>query len=189
MPDAIPKTAKMVFQGKIFQVWQWEQKMFDGSTEIFEKICRPATIEIIATVGDKIIIEEQSQPRHKNFISLVSGRQEKGESALATAKRELLEETGYKSNNWKLFLKHSGQGKVLHETFYFVAKDCKKAKEQSLDAGEKIKIKLAGFEEFLALTDEPKFWISPIFINYLLRARFDQGAKAELKALLFGGVG
>ena len=27
----IPSYAKMVFKGKLFEVWQWEQKMFDGT--------------------------------------------------------------------------------------------------------------------------------------------------------------
>lgn len=182
----MPLNAKMVFQGKIFEVWQWQQKMFDGSFETFEKICRPATIEVIATLGNKIIIEEQSQPDHKKFISLVSGRAEPGEAPLTTAKRELLEETGYASNNWQVFMKHRGSGKVIHETFYFIAKDCKKIKEPALDVGEKIKTKLITFGQLLALADELRFWVSPIFINYLLRARFVPKQKAEFKKLLFG---
>jgi len=52
----IPSNAKLAFKGVIFEVWQWEQEMFDGTTEIFERIWRLPTVEIIATVGDKILI-------------------------------------------------------------------------------------------------------------------------------------
>jgi len=117
--------------------------MFDGSTEIFEKICRPATIEIIATVGDKIIIEEQSQPRHKNFISLVSGRQEKGESALATAKRELLEETGYKADDWKCLGAFSIDGnRGFGKAHIYLARDLHKVAEPDPDDLEDAQIQI-----------------------------------------------
>ena len=34
----VPKQAKRVFKGVIFDVYQWEQEMFDGTKEIFEKL-------------------------------------------------------------------------------------------------------------------------------------------------------
>ena len=87
----IPAHAKRVFSGRIFDVYQWEQEMFDGTTETFEPIWRLPTVEIIATVGDKILIEEQDQPDRKNNITLVAGRADHSEDMLAEAKRELLE--------------------------------------------------------------------------------------------------
>ena len=39
----LPKNAKRVFKGKIFDVYQWDQKMFDNSVEIFEKMKRTDT--------------------------------------------------------------------------------------------------------------------------------------------------
>lgn len=37
----IPENAKLVFKGKIFDTYQWEQEMYDGSRVTFEKIKRP----------------------------------------------------------------------------------------------------------------------------------------------------
>src|SRR5882757_3955251 len=99
----IPPQAKKVFQGVIFSVYQWQQEMFDGSTETFEMLKRPNTIEVIATQGDKILISRQSQPNKENFYSLFGGRAEEGEDPLVTAKRELLEESGLESDDWELF--------------------------------------------------------------------------------------
>jgi ADP-ribose pyrophosphatase len=95
----LPANAQLVFKGVIFEVWQWEQEMFDGTKETFERIWRSPTVEVIAAVGDKILIEEQSQPDRKNIISLASGRADQGEDVMAEAKRELLEETGYASDD------------------------------------------------------------------------------------------
>src|SRR3990167_5280393 len=52
----IPDTAKRVFRGQIFDVYQWPQKMFDNSTQTFEMLRRPDTIAVIAVVEDKILI-------------------------------------------------------------------------------------------------------------------------------------
>ena len=183
--QSFPDNAELVFKGEIFEVWQWEQELFDGSKTTFEKIWRVPTVEIIATVGDKILIEKQDQPDRKNNICLVSGRADQSEDMLVEAKRELLEETGCASDDWELFLKHGGDGKVIHEVYYFIARNCRKIQEQKLDAGEKIETVLVNFEEFVKLTEEKNFWVSPEFINYILRLQFNPQLKEEFRKKLF----
>lgn len=185
LQKGLPVDAKRVFKGEIFEIWQWEQKMFDGTTQAFEKAWRFPTVEIIATVGEKILIEEQDQPDRTDNITLVSGRADRSDDMLSEAKRELMEETGYQSDDWELFLKHERDGKILHDTHYFVARNCKKAGEQHLDAGEKIKTKLVTFEDFLKLTEKPNFWVSPEFVIFLLRIQLDEKKKKSFKKLLF----
>src|SRR5258708_26560324 len=90
----IPKVAKQVFKEQIFQVYQWQQKMFDGSFKTFEKIKRQDTVVIIPIVGNKIVILKQKQPNTGWYYSEPSGRMDKAnESPKAAALRELLEET------------------------------------------------------------------------------------------------
>ncbi|MBI4173765.1 MAG: NUDIX domain-containing protein, partial [Candidatus Aenigmarchaeota archaeon] len=89
----MPASAKRVFHGEIYDIWQWPQQLFDGSMATFERASRPDVVEIIATTNRKIIMERQRQPDCKPFICLPSGRVE-GNNPLANAKRELLEETG-----------------------------------------------------------------------------------------------
>ncbi len=181
----LPKDAKRVFKGIIFDVYQWQQTMFDGSVSTFEKVTRPPTVEVIATVGDKILIEYQDQPDRKNTINLVSGRVE-SEDILSEAKRELLEETGYVSDDWFLFLKHENDGKVLHDVYYYIARNCKKIQDPKPDSGEIIEVKLIGFDELFELADKPDFWTGPEFIIYLLKLRVDLKQKEEFRKLLFG---
>jgi len=181
----LPPNARLVFKGVIFEVWQWDQKMFDGTTEVFERIWRCPTVEIIAAVGDRIIIEDQEQPDRKDIISLPGGRADRSEDLLEEAKRELLEETGYESADWDLLLTHGKNNKVIHEVCYFIARDCKKVKEPELDSGEKIETSSITFEEFLALSDDPHFWTSPEFIVYLLMAKSDPKKAEELRERIF----
>src|SRR3989344_9686996 len=91
----IPGHAKRVFKGVLFDVYQWEQKMFDGSTAIFEKLKRPDTVVVFPVLPDgRIILTEQEQPGKEAFIGATGGRVDVGEEILQTAHRELLEESG-----------------------------------------------------------------------------------------------
>ncbi len=181
----LPENAKLVFKGVIFEVWQWEQKMFDGTNATFEKVWRFPTVEIIATVGDKILFEKQTQPDRDETVNLVSGRGDEGETPLESAKRELLEETGYISDNWNLILEHQMGTKVLHDIYYYVAKDCRKIQEPNLDAGEKIETKLITFEELIDLSQNPRFWVASQFVNILTEARYDEKKKENLRKSIF----
>ena len=95
----IPDTAKRVFKGKLFDIYQWPQIMFDGSTATYEGLKRTDTVNIFpVTKEGKIILGKQDQPGVKTFIGGFGGRMEEGEDPIQAAKRELLEETGLKSS-------------------------------------------------------------------------------------------
>ena len=183
--EGLPINAKLVFKGIMFEVWQWEQEMFDGSIQTFERIWREPTVHVIATVGDKILIEEQDQPDRKNTINLVAGRADHGDGMLEEAKRELLEETGHKSDDWELLFLNSTHGKLLYDSHFFIARNCKKVQEQNLDPGEKITPKLIDYKDFLMLTEEPRFWCSQEFVLFLLHLQMDPAKKEEFRKRLF----
>lgn len=44
----IPREAELVFRGEIYKVYQWPQKMPDGSVKTFEMLRRPDTVMVIA---------------------------------------------------------------------------------------------------------------------------------------------
>jgi len=187
MRDPIPSHAKMVFKGKIFEVWQWEQKMFDGSIMIFERLRRPNTVQSVATVGDKILLQTQQQPdKMEPFPSLPGGRCDSfDEDPLEAAKRELLEETGYVSDDWTLWKEQNPVGKIQWTIYTFIARNCRKQQEPQLDAGEKITTHLIDFEEFLMLSEHPYFYEKELAVS-LFRARFSQKERKKLKNLIFG---
>ena len=183
--NKLPKNAKRVFKGKIFEVWQWPQKMYDGSRETFEMLKRPDTAQVIPVVGDKILILNQKQPDSpKAFCSLPGGRRDKGETALNSAKRELLEETGYVARDWRLLKKINPVGKIVWTVYTYVARDCIYWQPPRPDAGEKITTKLISFDEFLALADNPDFYEKEL-VNYMLSARADKKVYKKFHKILF----
>ncbi len=180
----IPEHAKMVFKGKIFEVWQWEQTLFDGTKATFERLKRPDTVEILVTVGDKILVQKEQQPDTEEFMSTPAGRIYEGEDPITAARRELLEETGYVSEDWELVTQEMPLGKMEWVIYLFIARNCVKKQDADPGVGEKVWPFLVSFEEFLQLSDDPTF--RSITTRQLLwRARLDPKKKEELRAILF----
>lgn len=183
--NKLPLNAKRVFKGEIFEVWQWEQKMYDGTMEIFEKLKRSNTAEVIATVGDKILIQAQSQPdKSEAFTSIPGGRCEEGEEPLATAKRELLEETGYVSDDWDLWIEQNLVAKIIWTVYTYIARNCVYCHPPYLDSGEKITTRLISFDDFLMLSEDKNFYEKEL-ASALYRARFDKKFRESFFKLLF----
>jgi 8-oxo-dGTP pyrophosphatase MutT (NUDIX family) len=181
----IPKTAKRAFKGIIFDVYHWRQKMFDGSIETFECLDRPDTVQVIVVSGKRLLIAKQRQPHKKNyFYSFFGGRVMKGEAALDAAKRELLEEAGLVSQNWKLYKTFSPQGKIRWAIYYFIARDCQKEKKQNLDSGEKIKVKSINFNQLIELIVEDNMGGRDLALE-ILKLKLKRGGLESLRKMLF----
>lgn len=182
----LPEHAKRVFKGLLFEVWQWAQKMYDGTEVVFESVVRDDSATVIATVGEKIVIEDQEQPDWSLLaVSLPGGRCDFDEDPLVCAKRELLEETGYASEEWELWKKHDPAGKVRWTEYIYIARNCALSQAPHLDAGEKIAARLISFDEFLALGENPAFYSRELVVP-LVRARYDARAREWLRREIFG---
>lgn len=148
----IPDKAKCVFKGEIFDVYQWDQELYDGSTAVFEMLKRPDTIQVLAIVDDKLIILEDEQPNRLAMLTPPGGRVDlEDESPLAAAKRELKEETGYELSDWRLVQVVKPASKIEWFIYIFVAWGKATLSQQTLDAGEKIDVRQVALEEFKAL--------------------------------------
>ena len=183
MNTKIPEKAKRVFKGTIFEVYQWEQEMFDGSTATFEMLKRPNTIEVIAVKGDKIFMNLQSQPNKHNFYSLFGGRGEENEDPQVTAKRELLEESGMESDDWEFVKSYQPVHKIDWEIYLFIARDCKKVSEPKLDPGEKIETLELTFDEFVKKIEHDEYWGNQLVMDILRMEK--EGTLNAFKEKLF----
>lgn len=179
----IPDNAKRVFKGVIFDAYQWEQKLFDGSKATFEKIKRLDTVVVFAVLPDgKIILTEQEQPGKEPFIAATGGRVEEGEDVLSAAKRELLEESGYEAEKYILWDAQQPLSKVDWAVYTFIAKGLKKVADIHPDAGEKIILKPVSFDEFIELGENELFYEKEIVLK-LLEAKLYPEKKKELRKL------
>lgn len=168
----IPKNARKVFTGEIYQVFQWPQKMYDGSTATFEMLGRPDTVKTIAIVTPeelaelngakktkddnepKAIITRQKQPRTDWFYDFPGGRaDEEDTDELAAAKRELKEETGLEFRSWKLIEAKQPFEKTDWIVYTFIASGLSSQGQQELDAGEIIELEAVTLDELKKLAE------------------------------------
>ena len=181
----IPDHAKKVFEGVIFDVYHWDQEMFDGTHATFEALKKRDSVTILAVCDNKIILNHEEQPGRPAFMALPGGLCERGDEPQESAIRELLEETGMESDDWQQWfvsdpLEHA---KIEWSNYFYIARNCKKIKEQSLDAGEKIEVTFATFEEFLEFRHNPKARNKDLF-PILEKAATDETEKQTLQDLL-----
>jgi len=152
----IPVEAKCAFSGAIYDVYQWQQEMYDGSFETFEMLRRADTVKIIAINDDKIVVTYQKQPTKNWFYDYPGGRIDAADKdELDGAKRELLEETGMRFKNWKLIEVHQPFNKIDWLVYTFLATDFIDQTEQRLDAGEKIEVREVTLDQIRKYAEEP----------------------------------
>ena len=103
----------------------------------------PDWVNVIAVTKEgEFLIEEQYRHGIGNVCyELCAGIVEEGEIPLESAKRELLEETGYISREWMAFGRYAPNASGSNNYCYtFVARDIEKVTEQKLDKTEEIKL-------------------------------------------------
>lgn len=178
----IPKNATKVFKGKMFDVYQWEQELYDGTKTIFEKIKRLDTVVVFAVFDDgKILLTKQEQPGKEPFIAATGGRVEEGEGVLDAAKRELLEESGYKAREFILWESQQPMSKIEWSVYIFIAKGLTK-KQDNLDAGEKVEHFPITLDELIEIGIQDNFYEKEVAIQFM-QAKYDPEKKAELREL------
>ncbi|HYF05833.1 MAG TPA: NUDIX hydrolase [Patescibacteria group bacterium] len=182
----IPKHAKSVFKGVLFEVFQWDQVVYDGTTRIFEAVQRQYSTYAIATKGDKIILLKQRQPHLRTtFYEFPGGRMDVvGESARQSALRELLEETGMKPKKIRLWKVIRHNFPVVDAIYVFIANDCTKVVDQKLDGGEKIEILELSYPEFLEILDHTRMHKGTLWkdMKFILA---EKNGKQKLKNIIF----
>lgn len=184
--DKIPENAKKVFEGILFDVYQWEQEQFDGSKKTFEMVERIGNVTLLAVVKDKILLLKEEQPGIGKYTGLPGGMIERKLSPEENAKKELLEETGYTCKNLDLFyFRESMTHKILQPFYLYIAKDLEKVSKQNLDkGGERIEPYLVPFEEFLEEIEKPEF-NNTLVRDIVFRMKHTEGELEKFKKLLF----
>lgn len=187
-PRILPTAARKVFSGILFDVYQWEQELYDGTTSTFEMLKRPDTVQILAVTENKrIILEKQTQPVKGTFYSLPAGHIEKDSEIVQEGLRELKEETGYEPGLVKLWKSVQPSSKIDYMTHIFVGQQCKKVSDQNQDSGEKIDVSLIKLDELLEMTITRKIKLNELAIEFI-HAIYDMPYRQIMESFIFGSL-
>src|SRR5271166_5322751 len=99
-------SSKTVFQGRVFRVTLDRVKEPNGIVAQRDVVRHSGSVVILAVddlgAEPRVLLERQYRYAAEDYLwEIPAGRIDPGESALAGAKRELLEETGYRAKSWK----------------------------------------------------------------------------------------
>jgi ADP-ribose pyrophosphatase len=114
----------------------------DGSAATREYVVHPGAVAIVPLLDDgRLVLERQFRyPVGKVLLEFPAGKIDPGESTLACARRELLEETGYQAREWaRAGVWHNAAAYSTEGIEIWFARGLD-AGEQRLDAGEFIEL-------------------------------------------------
>jgi len=142
-----------VFAGRLLRVYRDEIRLPDGGEGVREYVRHPGAVAIVALFDDgRVLLERQYRyPHGRELIELPAGKLEPGEPHAETARRELLEETGYVASHWsRLGVIHPSVAYTDEAIELFLARGLEK-REAKLDEGEFLEVLTPGFEEAVAM--------------------------------------
>ncbi len=113
----------------------------DGKKHNFFVIDAPDWINVIAITEDNefLLIKQYRHGIQDITIEIPGGMVDPGERPIESARRELLEETGFESDKWKqIGMVHPNPAIMSNVCYTFLALDCGKVSEPNFDGTEDI---------------------------------------------------
>lgn len=167
------RTSKEVYQGKLLRVLEDSVGLPDGRDARREYIVHPGAVMIVAELDSgEVVLERQFRyTLRQHMIELPAGKMEIGEDPLLTARRELLEETGYEAADWQhLATLHPCVGYSDERIELYHARGLT-LRQRQLDDGEFLDVFSLPLAEALCWVDEAKISDAKTIAGLLWLAR------------------
>jgi len=156
-------SSKLSFKGRVFNVFTDTLEEPDGHRHIKDVVRHNGSVVMLA-VDDRanpadpdIILERQYRHAAGQYlIELPAGSRDPGEPPLAAAKRELIEETGFRAKKWTLLLRYFASPGFLGEWMQiYLARDIREG-IATPELDEQIEIIRMPLSQIMRMIDEGK---------------------------------
>jgi ADP-ribose pyrophosphatase len=172
---AVLVSSKLSYKGKVFSVFTDTVIEPTGVTNVRDVIRHNGSVVILAVDESKnpkdpeIIFERQYRHAAGQFLyELPAGRVEPNEAPLAAAKREMIEETGFRAKRWTLLTKYFASPGFLGEWMQiYLARDIREGTSQP-EADEQIEVFRVPLSEAMALIAGNKIHDGKTLIGLML---------------------
>jgi ADP-ribose pyrophosphatase len=180
-------SSTLSYEGPLFSVYT--DMVVENGREIARDVVRHNGSVVILAIDDTkskrdpmIVMERQYRHAAKEFLLEVpAGKLERGENALAGAKRELLEETGFKAKRWRKMCRYFASPGFLAEWMQvFIAEGLTMGDAQP-EYDEQLEIEMIPLSRLLSMIEAGKIQDGKTLISVMLYNRLRQADKKNRK--------
>ena len=143
--------SRLAFEGTLLRVYSDKVRSADGHIGTREYIRHPGAVAIVPLLSDgRVVLERQFRyPLKRTVIEFPAGKIDADESPLQCARRELLEETGYRAGKWSyLGSLHNAIAYSDEKIEIFLAEELLH-EGATLDAGETLEVFTEQWQQLL----------------------------------------
>src|SRR6201996_3535193 len=186
-PEIKVISSELSYEGPLFRVFT--DKIVENGRELTRDVIRHNGSVVVLAVDDAknkrdpmVVMERQYRHAAREvLLEVPAGKMEEGEDALAAAKRELLEETGFKAKRWRKMIRYFASPGFLGEFMQvFVAEGLILGNAQP-EYDEQIEIEMMPLSRLLKMIDEGKIYDGKTLISVMLYVRLREAEKKKNK--------
>ena len=168
-------SSKTVYQGNVFWVTRDEVEEPGGVKATRDVIRHNGSVVVLAVDTETnpkdpgiLLIRQYRHAAGKLMLELPAGRIEPGEKLIPAARRELIEETGYRAKRWSHHCNYYASPGFLTETMTILLAEGLTQGEAAPEEDEKIELHMTPLSEVLRLIREGKIEDGKTLIGVLL---------------------
>ncbi len=184
-PNIEVVSSTLSYEGPLFRVHT--DKIIENGRELTRDVIRHNGSVVVLAVDDSkskrdpmIVMERQYRHAAREvLLEVPAGKMEEGEDALAAAKRELLEETGFKAKRWRKMIRYFASPGFLGEFMQVFLAEGLTLGEAQPEYDEQIEIEMMPLSKLVKMIDAGKIHDGKTLISVMLYARLRESEKKK----------